>query len=99
MATRKKPAAEGAVQGEGDYASARKYNQRTREFVARQGDAPPPPSKAGRATRAELAAAEKAALARSKGRAGDQADAKSMAAKEKAGARRARPASSSRPAR
>lgn len=79
------------VQGEGDYASARRYNRRTREFVANQGDKPPPPSKAARATPAELAAAEKKALARSRGQAGDRADARAMRGEVAAATQKRRP--------
>jgi len=80
-------AATGAkVQGEGDYESARKYNERTRAFVKRMASGQ---VQAPRDTvsQSELKAAEKKALARSKGRAGDRADARAMTAKVAAGSR------------
>ncbi|HXR89979.1 MAG TPA: hypothetical protein VN750_06810 [Steroidobacteraceae bacterium] len=66
------------VQGEGDYASARRYNSRTRKFVKAKGAA---------ATRAPGGGVDRAALrkARSKARDGgqDARDAKLMAKTEK----------------
>lgn len=74
-AARGKP---GGVQVEGDYISARKYNERTRAFVDQmEGDGKPAVS--GKAPdAADLEAAEKKALARSRGREGDRADASAM---------------------
>ena len=63
------------VQGEGDYESARKYNQDTREFVKDQQDKGAPMK--GDASQAEdkLSAAEKEALARAKHGEQDKRDA------------------------
>lgn len=72
------PSKKSAVQGEGDYVSARKYNERTRAFVERTSGGKVPASKAAKATPAELQAAEKQALARSRGKGGDKADAALM---------------------
>lgn len=91
-ATKKRQAApvaktQGAkVQGEGDYESARKYNERTRAFVKRMasGEVQAPRDTV---SKSDLQAAEKKALARSKGRAGDRADARAMTAKVAAGSR------------
>lgn len=69
------------VQGEGDYESARKYNERTRAFVQRMAAGKLPAPKDATVSQAELTAAEKKALARSRGRAGDKADARAMTAK------------------
>jgi len=73
------------VQGEGDYESARKYNERTRAFVKKMANGMVPGStgtkaKDAKVSEADLKAAEKAALARSRGRAGDKADARIMTA-------------------
>lgn len=93
MPTAKKPATKdrraapvAKVQGEGDYESARKYNERTRAFVKRMasGEVQAPRDTV---SKSDLQAAEKKALARSKGRAGDQADARAMTAKVAAGSR------------
>lgn len=66
------------VQGEGDYDSARKYNDRTRAFVQRMAAGKVPDQKDAKFSEADLKAAEKVALARSRGRAGDTADARIM---------------------
>lgn len=63
------------VQGEGDYESARKYNEETREFVKDQQDKGAPMQ--GDAGKAEdkLTASEKEALARAKHGEQDKRDA------------------------
>lgn len=73
------------VQGEGDYESARNYNKRTRAFVKKLADGKVPATrdakgKDAKVSEADLKAAEKTALARSRGRAGDKADARIMTA-------------------
>ena len=67
------------MQGEGDYVSARRYNERTAAFVRRMSDGEEVPQQPA-VSKAELARAEKEALARSKGRAEDRKDAGVMRA-------------------
>ncbi len=63
------------IQGEGDYESARRYNSRTRKFVAAKGAA------AERGPRSGLdVKAERKALSRARSGAQDKRDAKVMAA-------------------
>ena len=93
-ATKKKTAvrkSSSAVQGEGDYKSARKFNESQRAFVKRLQAGEVSPAKGPPASPAELRAAEKEAMSRSRGRAGDRADARSMTARiAAAGKRRGR---------
>lgn len=76
--SREKPSSK--VQGEGDYESARKYNESARAFVKKMADGRVPAPKGAKVSEADLRAAEKTALARSRGRAGDKADARIMTA-------------------
>ncbi len=77
-----------AVQGEGDYVSARKYNQQTEAFVKRMAAGAVPAATGKPPSEAEMVDAEKKGLARSRGRAGDRADARVMTEKVRAGTSR-----------
>jgi hypothetical protein len=63
------------MQGEGDYESARKYNQDTREFVKDQEDKGRPMKGDSSQAQDKLTAAEKEALARAKHGEQDKRDA------------------------
>jgi hypothetical protein len=63
------------VQGEGDYESARKYNQDTREFVKDQQDKGKPMEGSADEAQDGLTAAEQEALARAKRGEQDKRDA------------------------
>ncbi len=74
------------IQGEGDYESARRYNSRTRKFVAAKGKA----AEKGPANGLDVKAEQKA-LSRARGGAQDKRDAKVMAAGARATGRKKAP--------